>query len=82
MQRTIVREAVLRSKDPKDILKEIEEIEKMGKYICYIETRTSDVCSVEIESGGSEELPNEKGLKEKKYKLHETLQRLIHYFVR
>ena len=39
---------------------------------------------IEIESGvsGDTENPNEKGLKEKKKKLHDTLSRLIKYYVR
>ena len=40
----------------------------------------------EIESGvvddEGQETPNEKGLKEKKRKLHDTLSRLIKYYVR
>jgi WW domain-binding protein 11 len=58
-QRSAVREAVLKNKNPHTILGEIEEIEKM-----------------EIEAGNDEH-PAEKGLKEKKRKLHETLQRII-----
>ena len=49
--------------------------------VCAVEIGVMILVIIEIESGGSEELPNEKGLKEKKYKLHETLQRLVHYFV-
>ena len=36
---------------------------------------------IEIEAGPEEALPAEKGLKEKKRKLHETLQRIILYHV-
>lgn len=32
-QRLVVREAVLRSKDPEVILQELEELEKTGKFI-------------------------------------------------
>lgn len=65
-QRTAVREAVLRMKDPIVILKEIEEIEKAES---------------ELISGSSEPLPNEKGLLEKKRKLHSNLDRIVKYWV-
>ncbi len=36
---------------------------------------------LEIEAG-TEEIPSDKGLKEKKRKLHETLQRIVDFYVR
>ena len=41
---------------------------------------THEPCIIEVEAG-PEELPTEKGLKEKKRKLHETLQRIILFYV-
>ena len=53
-------------KDPIVILKEIEEVEKAES---------------ELISGSSEPLPNEKGLLEKKRKLHSNLDRIVKYWV-
>lgn len=62
-QRQVVREAVLRMKDPQQLLMEIEEIEKMEGEL------------------GTAPLPNEKGLQEKKRKLHSHLNRVVMYYV-
>jgi len=62
-QRQVVREAVLRMKDPQQILLEIEEIEKVEGEL------------------GTAPLPNEKGLQEKKRKLHAQLHRVVSYYV-
>ena len=67
-QRNAVREAVLRMKDPIVILKEIEEIE----------TAESEAIAAATDSLP---LPNEKGLLEKKRKLHSNLDRIIKYWV-
>ena len=67
-QRTVVREAVLRMKDPIVILKEIEEIEKAES-----EAVTGSTDSLP--------LPNEKGLLEKKRKLRSNLDRIVKYWV-
>jgi WW domain-binding protein 11 len=66
-QRTVVREAVLRMKDPIVILKEIEEIEKAES-----EAVTGSTDSLP--------LPNEKGLLEKKRKLRSNLDRIVKYW--
>ena len=57
-QRLVVREAVIKSKEPRELLKEIEELEQQD---------------MESTSKG---LPNEKGIKERKRKLLETVDRL------
>ena len=62
-QRQTVREAVLRMKDPAQMLAEIEEIEKQ-------ETEAL-----------TDPLPNEKGLQEKKRKLHSSIDRVLKYWV-
>ncbi|KAI6658965.1 hypothetical protein LOD99_14641 [Oopsacas minuta] len=61
-QRLVVREAVIKSKEPKEILKEIEELDEQD---------------MESTSRG---LPNEKGIKERKRKLLETVDRLQMYW--
>ena len=57
-QRLVVREAVIKSKEPRELLKEIEELDQQ-----------------DMESS-SKGLPNEKGIKERKRKLMETVDRL------
>ena len=57
-QRLVVREAVIKSKEPRELLKEIEELDQQD---------------MESTSKG---LPNEKGIKERKRKLMDTVDRL------
>ena len=54
-------------KDPIVILQEIEEIEKAESEL--------------ISASDAELLPNEKGLLEKKRKLHSNLDRIVKYWV-
>ena len=62
-QRSVVREAVLRSKDPEVILQELEELEKTE-------------AETEVEAA------IEKGLEEKKRKLHSQMDRVLKYWQR
>ena len=61
-QRQIVREAVIKSKEPRELLRELEELEQQ-----------------DMESS-LKGLPNEKGIKERKKKLQDTVHRLQVYW--
>ena len=76
-QRVAVREAVIKTKSPAAIIKEIEDIEQQGTcrfsncyyYVYFLLTEVD-----------ATQLPTEKALKEKKRKLIETLERILSYY--
>ena len=85
-QRKIVREHVLKGKDPNQILEEIEKLDELGQYMTFLKVFQFKIKAqllfsvVEIQNGPVP-LPNDKAIKEKKRKLRETLDRLLLVYV-
>ena len=76
-QRVAVREAVIKTKSPAAIIKEIEDIEQQGTAHLMTVAIIITFWFTEVDAT---QLPTEKALKEKKRKLIETLERILSYY--
>lgn len=82
----MVRAAVLKGKDPQQILEEMEKIDQMGKL--YSNHDSKVICSLNFmcyyftEYNVNQPSPlNEKVLKDKRKKLRDTLERVLSMYV-
>ena len=80
-QRQMVRAAVLKGKDPAQLLDEMEKIDEMGRIICFFPINSTNLWLF-LEYNVFQPSPlNEKVLREKRKKLKETLDRVMRLYV-
>ena len=85
--RQAVREATLRNKDPKEMLKELEQIDKLGDmdYLIKIKILVMVMVVVSLHSieskAGTGDVPHENALRERRRRVTESLSRVLRYLV-
>lgn len=80
----MVRAAVLKGKDPQQILEEMEKIDQMGKYLIssqLIQIVFSDNLFLTEFNVNQPSPLNEKVLRDKRKKLRDTLDRVLSMYV-
>lgn len=77
----MVRAAVLKGKDPQQILEEMEKIDQMGTECAFLKSTVFNILYF-LEYNVNQPSPlNEKVLKDKRKKLKETLDRVLSMYV-